>query len=229
MGISNILEQNPPCPPLLKGGSIRCFGSPRESTPLIGPLEALIRSLKRLPGVGEKTATRYAFYFLNANAEEIKEFISSIRDVKKNLRLCSTCFHLTDVDPCEICSDARRDQTRVCVVETPIDLMAIEKAGHFRGLYHVLHGVLSPLDAIGPQDIRIQELLARVSADKITEVILALNPTVEGEATASYIRDKLKESKVTVSRIAYGIPIGSSLEYTDPLTLSRALENRTKL
>jgi recombination protein RecR len=196
---------------------------------VIGSLEGLIRALKRLPGVGEKTATRYAFYFLNADAEEIKEFISSIRDVKKNLRLCSTCFHLTDVDPCEICSDARRDQTRVCVVETPLDLMAIEKAGHVKGLYHVLHGVLSPLDAIGPQDIRIQELVNRVQTGIITEVILALNPTVEGEATASYIREKLRESKITVSRIAYGIPVGSSLEYTDPLTLSRALENRTRL
>jgi recombination protein RecR len=196
---------------------------------LIGPLEALIRALKRLPGVGEKTATRYAFYFLNAEADEIKELILSIREVKESLRLCSTCFHLTDVDPCEICSDSRRDRTRVCVVETPLDLMAIEKAGHFKGLYHVLHGVLSPLDAIGPRDLRIQELLERVQEGQISEVILALNPTVEGEATASYIRDKLKESKITVSRIAYGIPIGSSLEFTDPLTLSRALENRTKL
>jgi recombination protein RecR len=200
-----------------------------RSNPLIGPLEALIRALKRLPGVGEKTATRFAFYFLNAEAAEIKELISSIRDVKKNLQLCSTCFHLTEMDPCEICTDSRRDQTRVCVVETPLDLMAIEKAGHFKGLYHVLHGVLSPLDAIGPQDIRIQELLDRVRTANITEVILALNPTVEGEATASYIRHKLQESKIMVSRIAYGIPIGSSLEYTDPLTLARALENRTRL
>jgi recombination protein RecR len=196
---------------------------------VIGPLEDLIRALKRLPGVGEKTATRYAFYFLNAGEEEIHEFISAVRDVKKNLRLCSTCFHLTDVDPCRICSDSRRDQGRVCVVETPVDLMAIEKAGHFKGLYHVLHGVLSPLDAIGPTDIRINELLARVQSGNVTEVILALNPTVEGEATASYIRDRLKETGITVSRIAYGIPIGSSLEYTDPLTLSRALENRTRL
>jgi len=196
---------------------------------VIGPLEALIRALKKLPGVGEKTATRYAFYFLNADREEIQELISSIRDVKKNLRLCSVCFHLTDVDPCEMCSDSRRDASRVCVVETPLDLMAIEKAGHFRGRYHVLHGVLSPLDAIGPKDIRIQELLDRVQTEKIAEVILALNPTVEGEATSTYIRDKLKDSGATVSRIAYGIPIGSSLEYTDPLTLSRALENRTRL
>ncbi|HMK35922.1 MAG TPA: recombination mediator RecR [Desulfomonilaceae bacterium] len=196
---------------------------------MIGPLEALIRALKKLPGVGEKTATRYAFYFLNADREEIQELISSIRDVKKNLRLCSVCFHLTDVDPCEMCSDSRRDASRVCVVETPLDLMAIEKAGHFRGRYHVLHGVLSPLDAIGPKDIRIQELLDRVQTEKIAEVILALNPTVEGEATSTYIRDKLKDSGATVSRIAYGIPIGSSLEYTDPLTLSRALENRTRL
>lgn len=192
-------------------------------------MEDLIRALKRLPGVGEKTATRYAFYILNADEEEIHEFISAVRDVKKNLRLCSQCFHLTDVDPCRICSDSRRDQSRVCVVETPVDLMAIEKAGHFRGLYHVLHGVLSPLDAIGPTDIRINELLGRVQSGNVTEVILALNPTVEGEATASYIRDRLKETGITVSRIAYGIPMGSSLEYTDPLTLSRALENRTRL
>lgn len=196
---------------------------------MIGPLEALIKALKRLPGVGEKTATRYAFYFLNASAEEIREFVSAVRDVKKNLRLCSACFHLTDVDPCRICSDSRRDRGRVCVVETPLDLMAIEKAGHFKGLFHVLHGVLSPLDAIGPSDIRIQELLDRVQSGTVTEVIFALNPTVEGEATAAYVGDKLKESGITVSRIAYGIPIGSSLEYTDPLTLSRALENRTRL
>jgi recombination protein RecR len=196
---------------------------------LIGPLEILVKALKRLPGVGEKTATRFAFYMLNAKKDEIRELISAIRDVKEKLRLCSRCYHLTDVDPCPICSDSKRDASRLCVVETPLDLMAIEKAGYFRGLYHVLHGLLSPLDAIGPEDIRFSELLERVHQDKIAEVILALNPTVEGESTAGYIRDRLKGSGTIVSRIAYGIPVGGSLEYADPLTLSRALDNRKEL
>jgi recombination protein RecR len=196
---------------------------------LIGPLEILVKALKRLPGVGEKTATRFAFYMLNAKKEEIGELIRAIRDVKEKLRLCSRCFHLTEVDPCPICSDSRRDTSRLCVVETPLDLMAIEKAGHFKGLYHVLHGLLSPLDAIGPDDIRFSELLERVQEHKIAEVILALNPTVEGESTAGYIRDRLKGSGAIVSRIAYGIPVGGSLEYADPLTLSRALDNRKEL
>ena len=196
---------------------------------MIGPLDLLVKALKRLPGVGEKTATRFAFYMLNAKKEEIGELIRAIRDVKEKLRLCSRCFHLTDVDPCSICSDSKRDASRLCVVETPLDLMAIEKAGHFRGLYHVLHGLLSPLDAIGPEDIRLSELLERVQKDKIAEVILALNPTVEGESTAGYIRDRLKGSGAIVSRIAYGIPVGGSLEYADPLTLSRALDNRKEL
>ena len=196
---------------------------------MIGPLEILVKALKRLPGVGEKTATRFAFYMLNAKKEEIGELIRAIRDVKEKLSLCSRCFHLTDVDPCPICSDSKRDASRLCVVETPLDLMAIEKAGHFKGLYHVLHGLLSPLDAIGPDDIRFSELLERVQKDKIAEVILALNPTVEGESTAGYIRDRLKDSGTIVSRIAYGIPVGGSLEYADPLTLSRALDNRKEL
>ncbi|MBI5572313.1 MAG: recombination protein RecR [Desulfomonile tiedjei] len=196
---------------------------------MIGPLEKLIQALKHLPGVGEKTATRYAFYLLNASPDETQELIRAIKDVKQTLRLCSACFHLTDADPCAICADERRDVTRLLVVETPLDLMAVEKTGSFRGVYHVLHGVLSPLDAIGPEDIRLAELLERVKAGTITEVVLALNPTVEGEATATYIGERLKEQSVKVSRIAYGIPIGGSLEYTDPLTLSRALENRKEL
>jgi recombination protein RecR len=196
---------------------------------VIGPLEALIKALKALPGVGEKTATRYGFYILNAKNKEIQELINAIKNVRAKLRLCSTCFHLTDVDPCAICSDPRRDASRICVVETPLDLLAVEKGGNFRGLYHVLHGLLSPLDAIGPEDIRLRELLDRVENEDVKEVILALNPTVEGEATATFIRDQFKDSGAAVSRIAYGIPIGSSLEYADPLTLTRALENRTKL
>lgn len=196
---------------------------------MVGPLERLIRALKRLPGVGDKTATRYAFAILHAPQDEVQELVKTINDVRVNLRLCSTCFHLTDVDPCAICSDPKRDSSRLLVVENPLDLMAVEKAGTFKGLYHVLQGVLSPLDAIGPDDIRVTELVDRVASGTITEVILALNPTVEGEATASYIHQRLTDSPAKVSRIAYGIPIGGSLEYTDPLTLSKALDNRKEL
>lgn len=196
---------------------------------MASPLERLVQVLKRLPGVGEKTATRYAFHILNADQDEIQELQKSIREVRLNLRLCSLCFHLTDTDPCSICSDPRRDRSRLLVVETPLDLIAVEKTGTFRGLYHVLHGVLSPLDAIGPDDIRLKELMERAAQGEISEVILALNPTVEGEATANYVRLKLKDTDIKVSRIAYGIPIGGSLEYTDPLTLTRALDNRKEM
>ncbi|AFM27644.1 recombination mediator RecR [Desulfomonile tiedjei] len=190
------------------------------------PLEDLIEVLKRFPGVGEKTATRYAFYVMHAGDADIQQLIRAIKSVKEKLRLCSRCFHLTDVDPCQICTDKRRDPTRLCVVETPMDLLAIEKAGQFRGLYHVLHGVLSPLDGIGPGDIRFSELLDRVRDEGVREVILAFNPTVEGESTSSFIAERIKSMDVSVSRIAYGIPVGGSLEYSDPLTLSRALDNR---
>ncbi len=196
---------------------------------MVGPLKTLIASLRKLPGVGEKTATRYAFYILNADPEEVREFADSIRDVKARLRLCSVCFNLTDVDPCMICSNPRRDTSKICVVESPLDLIVIEQSGYFRGLYHVLHGVLSPLDAIGPADIRLAELLDRVSSSDITEIILAMNPTVEAESTASYIRDKIRDSQKAVTRIAYGIPMGGALEFTDPLTLAKSLENRKRI
>ncbi len=196
---------------------------------LASPLEKLINSLKKFPGVGEKTATRYAFFILNADRSEIDDLLKSIEIVKRDLRLCSRCFHLTDEDLCNICRDNRRDASRLCVVESPLDLLAIEKSGQFKGIYHVLHGVMAPLDGIGPGEIRLNELLERVKQERIGEVILALNPTVEGEATASFIKDRLKDTKVIVSRIAYGIPVGGSLEYADPLTLGRALEHRTKI
>ena len=198
-------------------------------TSLPRPLEDLIKALRFLPGVGEKTATRYAFHILDADPQEIKDLVNAIGEVQKRLRLCSACFHLTDVDPCEICSDPRRDPSRICVVETPLDLMAVEKAGHYRGLYHVLHGLLAPLEAIGPEEIRVSELVERANSTKAKELILALDPSVEGEATATYIRDLFSDSEMVVTRIAYGIPVGGSLEYADPLTLTRALDNRTKL
>ncbi len=179
--------------------------------------------------MGEKTATRFAFYFLNADSADIRNLISAIKDVKESLRLCSACFSLTDTDPCSICSDMKRDRSTICVVETPLDLITIEKVGHFRGLYHVLHGTLSPLDAIGPADIKCRELFERARKPGVSEIILALNPTVEGEATASYMADKLQKSGIKLSRIAYGIPVGGALEYADPLTLSKALDNRREM
>jgi recombination protein RecR len=194
-----------------------------------GPLETLIAALKRFPGVGEKTATRYAFYILNERKQEIQDLIDAIRDVKQKLRLCSTCYNLTDRDQCAICTDRKREKSRILVVETPLDLIAVENSHIFYGIYHVLHGVLSPLDAIGPEDIRLAELINRAHSGRIKEIILALNPTVEGEATAAYIRDQLEGAHVKVSRIAFGIPIGSTLEYADPLTLSMALDNRKEI
>ena len=194
-----------------------------------GPLDPLISALKRFPGVGEKTATRYAFYILNERENEIQDLIDAIRDVKQKLRLCSTCYNLTDRDPCEICASRKREKSRILVVETPLDLIAVENSRIYFGIYHVLHGVLSPLDAIGPEDIRLAELINRAHSGRIKEIILALNPTVEGEATATYIRDQLQNASVKVSRIAFGIPIGGTLEYADPLSLSMALDNRKEL
>jgi recombination protein RecR len=194
-----------------------------------GPLDPLISALKRFPGVGEKTATRYAFYILNERKNEIQDLIDAIRDVKQKLRLCSICYNLTDHDPCEICASRKREKSRILVVETPLDLIAVENSGVFFGIYHVLHGVLSPLDAIGPEDIRLAELINRANSGRIKEIILALNPTVEGEATATYIRDQLQDARVKVSRIAFGIPIGGTLEYADPLSLSMALDNRKEI
>ena len=196
---------------------------------MVTPLESLIRALKRFPGVGEKTATRYAFHILNADKGEIEDLVRTINIVKDRLKLCSRCFNPTDLVPCAICRDVRRDVSQICVVETPIDLIAIERSGLFRGVYHVLHGTLSPLDGVGPRDIRLIELLERAEKEKPSEVILALNPTIEGEATASYIASKLKSLGVKASKIAYGVPIGGTLEYVDPLTLGRSLDDRKEI
>jgi len=196
---------------------------------MTNPLDSLVQAFKHLPGVGDKTALRYAFHVLNARHEEVKDLLGAIRRVREELKLCSSCYNLTDVDPCSICSDPKRDGTKVCVVETPLDLLAIEKSGEFRGVYHVIHGLLSPLDAVGPDDIKVRELLHRLDSAAVEEVILALNPSVEGEATSSYLGDKLKHIGLKVTRIAYGIPMGGSLEYTDPLTLMRAIENRQEI
>ena len=192
------------------------------------PIQRLIQRLARLPGIGEKTATRLAFHVLRAPDQQARELAQAILEVREKIRLCSSCCNLTEQDPCAICADARRDAHLLCVVAHPTDLMAIERSAHFRGRYHVLHGVLSPLDGVGPDDLRIADLVRRIDGE-VTEVILATSPNVEGEATAMYLARLLKPLGVRVSRIASGVPIGGELEYVDQVTLTRALEGRREL
>jgi recombination protein RecR len=192
-------------------------------------IEKLIESFEKLPSIGNKTAVRLAFYILNAPKEETDEFIKSIQDAKANLKFCSKCYNISDTDPCEICSDPKRDQTKICVVEDVKDVVAIEKIHEYKGLYHVLHGTISPMDGIGPDDIKIKELLSRLMDGTVKEVILATNPKVEGEATAMYIAKLVKPMGIKVTRLAHGIPVGGDLEYTDEFTLGKALEGRTEL
>lgn len=193
-----------------------------------GPIARLIQQLGKLPGIGEKTATRLAFHILRSPESYARELAAALLEVKERIRLCSVCMNLTERDPCAVCSDVRRGTTSICVVAQPTDLLAIERAGGFRGHYHVLHGVLSPLDGIGPDDLRLRELLLRLQSatPPIEEVIVATSPNVEGEATALYLARVLKPSGVRVSRIASGVPIGGELEYADAVTITRALEGR---
>jgi recombination protein RecR len=193
------------------------------------PIQRLILRLARLPGIGEKTATRLAFHILRAPEGQARELAQAILEVREKIRLCSLCCTLTEDDPCAICADARRDASLLCVVAQPTDLLAVERAGHYRGRYHVLHGVLSPLDGIGPDDLRIGELLRRLDAAGPREVILATSPNVEGEATAMYLARLIKPLGVLVTRIASGVPIGGELEYVDQVTLTRALEGRREM
>ncbi len=193
------------------------------------PIERLINELARLPGIGRKTAARLAYYILRVPRGEAQDLARAIIDVKERIQLCSVCFNLTDRDPCRICSDSRRDNEVICVVEEPNDLMAIEGTGDFNGKYHVLHGALSPLDGIGPEDIKSKELLERLGAGEVREVIMATNPNVEGGATALYLTKLIKPLGVKVTRIAYGIPMGGDIEYTDGATLVKALEGRREI
>lgn len=192
-------------------------------------IEKLIESFERLPSIGHKTAARLAFYILNCSEEETNEFISSIVNAKKNLRYCSTCYNISDTDPCPICSNSKRRKDIICVVEDVRDVVAMEKTHEFRGVYHVLHGSISPMNGIGPDDIKIKELLSRLMGGEVKEVILATNPRVEGEATAIYLSKLIKPLGIKVTRIAHGIPVGGDLEYTDEITLSKALEGRREI
>jgi recombination protein RecR len=193
------------------------------------PIARLIHELGKLPGIGEKTAARLAFHLLRSPAEVSRALAQALLEVKEKIRLCSTCMNLTEVDPCSYCSDVKRDNAMLCVVAHAPDLHAIERTGGFRGRYHVLHGVLSPLDGIGPDDLRIRELIQRLSGDIIKEVIIATSPNVEGETTALYLARVCKPLGVRVTRIATGIAVGGELEYSDGVTISRALEARREM
>ena len=196
-------------------------------------IEKLIENFEKLPSIGHKTAQRLAFYMLDLSNEEVEEFTKSIINAKKNLHFCSKCFNISDTDPCNICSNPKRDNSTICVVEDVRDVIAMERTHEYQGVYHVLHGSISPMNGIGPNDIKIKELLTRVMADgkenKVKEVILATNPRVEGEATSMYISKLLKPMGIKTTRIARGIPVGGDLEYTDEITLTKALEGRSEL
>ncbi len=192
------------------------------------PIRRLVHAFTRLPGIGEKSATRLAFHVLNADDLVARELASALVQVKERIQLCSVCCNLTEADPCRFCSDPRRDDRIICVVESVQGLMAIERTGEYRGRYHVLHGVLAPLDGIGPDELHLRELITRLR-DTVEEVIVATNPSVEGEATALYIHRLAAPLDVRVTRIASGVPIGSDLEYADQVTLSRALEGRREI
>jgi recombination protein RecR len=189
----------------------------------------LIEELKKLPGVGGKTAQRFAFHILRASDDDAQLLADAIHEVKASLRLCSVCNNITDVEPCTYCSSATRNQRLVCVVEEPTNIAAIEKTRHYNGVYHVLHGALSPLHGVGPEQLRISNLVRRVESGDVDELILATNPTVEGEATATYLSKLLKSASVKVTRIATGVPVGSDIEYADEVTMQKAIEGRREL
>jgi recombination protein RecR len=193
------------------------------------PISKLIDSFMKLPGIGPKTAVRLAFFVLNMKEEDVLEFGKSLVNAKRNLTHCSICGHITDRDPCQICEDQTRNKSIVCVVQDPKDVIAMEKMRDYDGYYHVLHGAISPMDGIGPEDINISSLLKRLQDDTVQEVILATNPNIEGEATAMYISRLLKPTGIKITRIAHGLPVGGDLEYADEVTLSKALEGRREL
>jgi recombination protein RecR len=204
-------------------------GAPWRPAGAAAPIARLIEELHRLPGIGPKGAQRLAYHILRATREEAQALADAIVEVKEQVKLCRVCQNTTDVDPCLICSDASRDASLICVLEEPLDILAIERTRGFRGLYHVLHGSISPVEGIGPEQLKVRELLARLKDGVVREVIMATNPNLEGEATAMYIGRLLQPLGVRVTRLARGLPVGGDLEYADDLTLARALENRQEL
>lgn len=193
------------------------------------PIARLIDAFSRLPGIGPKTATRLAFYVLRMKDEDVVGFAEALMNLKKKLKYCSVCCNVTDTDPCRICSDRHRDRSIVCVVQEPKDVVAMERTKEYSGLYHVLHGAISPMEGIGPEDIRLAELLRRLESEEVRELILATNANIEGEATAMYIARLVKPFGLKVTRIAHGLPVGGDLEYADEVTLAKALEGRREL
>ncbi|MBC3536371.1 recombination mediator RecR [Megasphaera hominis] len=193
------------------------------------PLDRLTEQFRRLPGIGIKTARKLAYHIVQQPQDKVDAFITAIREAKEQMHFCSICFNLSAQDPCPICSDSRRDHTTICVVETPQDVLAIERSGDYHGLYHVLHGALSPLDGVGVDDLRIKELLQRLQNTEVQEVILATDPDVEGEATALYLARLLKTAGIRVTRIARGLPMGGDIEYADEATLAGAVANRQEM
>lgn len=193
---------------------------------MIRPLANLYEQLRRLPGVGSKTAMRLAYHIIDMPAEDVRQLAEALNGAKRQIHYCRQCYNLTDSEQCEICSAADRDRHIICVVEQPQDIAAMERSRGYNGLYHVLHGVLSPLDGVGPDKLRIKELFQRLQSEAVSEIIIATNSDVEGEATATYLAQLLKPLGITVSRIAHGLPMGGDLEYADEITLSKALENR---
>jgi recombination protein RecR len=193
------------------------------------PMTRLIDELKKLPGIGSKTAQRLAFHILRSTDDDAEALAAAVRDVKASLRLCSICNNITDVDPCVYCTSATRNQRLICVVEEPTNIAAIERTKHFNGCYHVLHGLISPLHGVGPEQLRISNLIRRVEAGQVDEVIIATNPTVEGEATAVYLSQQIRRPGVKVTRIAMGIPVGSDIEYADEITMLKSMEGRREV
>lgn len=193
------------------------------------PIAKLIESFSRLPGIGPKTAGRLAFYVLRMKEEDVLEFAKALVSVKRNLHYCSICFNITDTDPCRICQDKSRDSSVICVVQEPKDVVAMERTKDFTGYYHVLHGAISPMEGMGPDEIRVAELLKRLGDDQVKEMIMATNPNIEGEATAMYISRLVRNFGLKVTRIAHGLPVGGDLEYADEVTLSKALEGRREI
>ncbi|MFH1826562.1 MAG: recombination mediator RecR [bacterium] len=192
-------------------------------------LNKLIEELKRLPGIGPKSAQRLAFFILQSSAVDVERLVASIKQAKTDLKHCSSCFNITDINPCRICADLSRDQQTLCVVAEPKDMVAMERSGEIRGRYHVLGGLISPLDGLGPDSLRVKELLLRLEKEKFEEIVLAISPTTEGEATIIYLTRLLKPLGVMVSRVAYGLPVGADMDYADEATLSKAFQGRREI